>query len=358
MLPQLNRSTIPALNGVRAIAVTLVLLEHFGFEWIPGTYGVLIFFVLSGFLITWLLLKEQETTGAVSLRGFYWRRARRILPAFYVFLGAVLALLVVTRRVIHWDHVTACALYVANYFNATHASAAGNGLLNHIWSLAIEEQFYVLWPAAFILLGGNARRLSKALALTIAAIWTYRAAVHFAGATHEYIFFSFETRADHLLVGCFAAAALKSGLAARATEKLTAAAWMPFVTIAAFAGSIWLGEGNFPYRHTIGYAVEPVLAAVALLQVVALSSSRAWRWLDARPVAWLGKVSYSVYLYQQIAVFGIARFVGPHWPMPVRLAAATALTLVLAACSHYLVERPFLRLKASGARPREAVASS
>src|SRR5262252_264954 len=109
---KLSLSHIPALDGIRAIAVFLVIFYHFGFLWVPGGLGVVIFFVLSGFLITWLLLKENEKYGDVSLKGFYQRRILRIFPAFYVYWTALVLLLLLKGKTVLWPHAISAFFYV------------------------------------------------------------------------------------------------------------------------------------------------------------------------------------------------------------------------------------------------------
>src|SRR5258708_39435641 len=115
---KLSRSYIPALDGLRAVAVFLVILSHFGLELVPGSHGVMIFFVLSGFLITWLLLKENDSKGTISLSSFYKRRTLRIFPAFYVYWLMMVALLVSTGRSVLWPHAWSALFYGSNYYSA------------------------------------------------------------------------------------------------------------------------------------------------------------------------------------------------------------------------------------------------
>src|SRR6267378_3170255 len=153
---------LPALDGLRAIAVFTVIVYHFGIHTVPGDLGVSAFFVLSGFLITWLLLKEQRATGTVSTRQFYTRRVLRIFPAYYVFLAASFA--VDYARGQQWPPGLRLSglFYVVNYYNAFHGHNAGS--ISHAWSLGIEEQFYLLWPMLFlVLLRGGVGRAARAL---------------------------------------------------------------------------------------------------------------------------------------------------------------------------------------------------
>src|SRR6266545_3183390 len=141
----LTSTHIPALDGMRAVAVFLVIFYHFGFDWVPGAHGVMIFFVLSGFLITRLLLLENEKFGRISLKAFYLRRVLRIFPAFYCYWGILVAFLLLTGKQILWPHAWSALSYLSNYYVALNGDP--NNGFSHTWSLGIEEQFYLLWPA-------------------------------------------------------------------------------------------------------------------------------------------------------------------------------------------------------------------
>src|ERR1700730_4181433 len=194
---KLSTSHIPALDGLRAVAVYLVIISHFGFEMVPGAHGVMIFFVLSGFLITWLLLKENERYGKVSLADFYRRRTLRIFPAVYVYWLILIALLVATGKAVLWPHAWSALFYTSNYYSAINGDP--NNGLSHTWSLAIEEQFYLLWPFVFLMLRGNLKRMSVFLFGLIGAVCVYRAVLCFGFHVDQaYIQAAFDTRLDEL----------------------------------------------------------------------------------------------------------------------------------------------------------------
>src|SRR6266568_3863839 len=154
LLRALGGSRLPALDGLRAVAVGVVMVYHFGINAVPGDLGVSAFFVLSGFLITWLLLKEHGTTGDVSLRQFYTRRVLRIFPA------------------------PSALLYLVNYFNALHGHPTTS--IAHAWSLGIEEQFYLLWPLLLLgLLQGGVARVARALVFLIVVVVAWRCVLLF-----------------------------------------------------------------------------------------------------------------------------------------------------------------------------------
>jgi len=140
----LKQSHLPSLDGLRAIAALLVVFMHAGLSWCPGGLGVLAFFVLSGFLITWLLLKEEERFGRISMKLFYIRRSLRIFPAFYVYWLLLIGSLLFFQKRILWGQALSSFFYVNNYYQAILGDP--NTGFSHTWSLGIEEQFYLLWP--------------------------------------------------------------------------------------------------------------------------------------------------------------------------------------------------------------------
>ena len=173
----------------------------------PGGTGVLLFFVLSGFLITWLLLEEASKTGSVSLRNFYARRALRILPAFYVYAAVMLAYLWLRQRPVNYAQLTAALLYVNNYWQGIYGDP--NTGFSHTWSLAVEEQFYFLWPALFLLLWRNPARMARFLTAGIVFVWIYRLVLLYGFHVNQgYLYEAFDSRADSLMIGCLLAVLL------------------------------------------------------------------------------------------------------------------------------------------------------
>ncbi|MGH2393875.1 MAG: acyltransferase family protein, partial [Candidatus Limnocylindria bacterium] len=195
---------IPALTGVRGLAVVLVLAFHVGLP-IPsgGLVGVTLFFVLSGYLITSLLIKEWAATGSIDLARFFARRARRLVPAQIVVVGIVTVVGVVSDRAV--DAVQDALLSIAYVANWARAYGDPMGLLNHIWSLSIEAQFYVIWPLAFVLVARKRLlhgRAIVAIVIGLAAGSTVLRAVLEGGADSGRIYFGTDVRADALLAGC------------------------------------------------------------------------------------------------------------------------------------------------------------
>jgi peptidoglycan/LPS O-acetylase OafA/YrhL len=341
---------IPALNGIRAIAVFLVIFYHYGLRLpggfkVPGAHGVLIFFVMSGFLITWLLLKEHEKYGRISLKGFYRRRVLRIFPAFYFYWVLVVAILLLSHHEIIWLQAISSFLYLSNYYQAIFGDP--NNAFSHTWSLAIEEQFYLFWPFLFAaLFRRDLKKMTTFLVVLIVSVWIYRCILLFGfHLNQEYFYAAFDARLDSLMVGCLLAVLLKRGVLVHFWEIVCRGCALPVLMILLFWASVFAGPVLIPrYRDFIGLAIEPVLIAVIIVQAIALSSTALFKWMEWGWVRFLGQISYSLYLYQQLTLQSVHKRLAGQ-PEIVQLSAAVAVTILAACFSFYVIERPFLKLK-------------
>lgn len=357
-----SRSTyVPALDGLRAVAVILVVLFHLrvpGFE--AGFLGVDIFFVLSGFLITSLVLDEIDRTGTISLPAFWARRIRRLVPALVVFLVTVAAITWLTASLTERDSVRgdliATTAYVANwrfietssYFNATGIESP----LEHTWSLAIEEQFYLAWPVALVALGAASRWRRPRLAIgVLASTGTLASAIMLAilwdPSAVERAYMGTDARVFEPLLGAFGAVVaasprLRVALERRPNASIITGA-MGLIGVAGLVAALWLirPEGSIYYRGGAVFVSMMTLAIVAALwrgDAEPLSTGLAWT-----PLAWLGTISYGIYLWHwPVIVWLGVRAATPSLPV-LRALAAAALTVGLAAISFALVEQPLRR---------------
>lgn len=333
----LNRREIPALNGIRAVSVIAVMLYHFDVKWGSGHYGVMFFFVLSGFLITHLLLKENAKTGTISIRDFYIRRSLRIFPAFYVFLAVYITALLLVRKPVLWDQMLASATYVRNYFEALWHREPTQAM--HTWSLAVEEQFYLLWPFLFVRLRKNLPLLLKYLVAFIAVVWIYRGILSFLGLGKNYIYYAFDTRADALAIGCAMSIAIVLGKSQ--LGPVISRIWIGAAAMAAVIGFRVATEMGIPhFNAVIVNSVVPVLFAILIVSAIRFHESPLYSWLDHPLMRFTGVISYPLYLYHVLADNVANRL--PEW---LRLPAEFAVSFALATLSYYCVERYFLRLK-------------
>ncbi len=359
---------IRPLDGIRALAVLAVLATHAGIPFLPGGFvGVDVFFVLSGFLITSLLYDELVVRGRIDLGAFWTRRARRLLPAALVMIVAVVAArpLFVPDSVggLRWDAITTAlwsgnwrwALQGTNYFAQTGTPSP----LQHTWSLAVEEQFYLVWP--LLLLACRAVRRRRLLALSLAGVAVSALATYVLArvASPGRVYFGTDTRAQELLAGAALAALLAptwrwraANPADRQSPQTAGRRPLPLLLslcgLAALAGIATTADGApSEFRH--GLLLLTALAAAALVAGVVLDSGQpVARLLSTRLLVGIGRISYGLYLW--------------HWPVYLALdgertglhgyvlaALRAAVTGMLAGASFVLIERPARRFRV---RPR------
>jgi peptidoglycan/LPS O-acetylase OafA/YrhL len=342
------RGHIPSLDGLRAVAIGLVLLSHAGaspgFPWhdafLPykrwlGAAGVSLFFVISGFLITLLLLREQARTATVSLKGFYTRRAFRILPAYLVYLAFVLSLQVAGRASLgkgDWF----CALTYTMNFRRSPAWEVG-----HVWSLSIEEHFYLLWPLLFLRVP-HPRLVLFALG-AVALMPAARMAVEFLSDDYLHPDWCTFSRLDGIALGCCLAFV---AVTPKLRERLMPSRGQATIILLAAGGVLLLNPLLLPGcgRYVeVGFArsVEAFCFATIIWVCVQHGGGVIGRVLNWRPLVLLGTLSYSLYLWQQPFMSWDERAAWyAQWPVNLLLAIGAAVA------SYRLIEAPFLRLKA------------
>jgi peptidoglycan/LPS O-acetylase OafA/YrhL len=328
------------LDGLRAVAVLAVAVFHTGLPLLRGGWvGVDVFFVLSGFLITTLLLEERDRFGRVDLPAFYARRALRLLPALAALLVAIAGAVVigaVASSVL--DDVGWIVLYLGNW-----PAALGEelGPLSHLWSLALEEQFYVAWPLAMLALlrwvPGERRRVAV-VGGVVAAIALVRTGLYLADVVSgSRAYFGSDVRADGLLLGCTVGLAHHAGVLGRAAavlQRLVLPAALLLVAIALFPTEPFEGIGPLLFLPV------DLAAAVVIGAVVTRPGARWAALLRWEPAVRLGALSYGFYLWH-VPVMKLIDLT--QWQ---QLVVGLPLTLVAAVISRRLVELPALRLKA------------
>ncbi len=354
---------LPSLDGWRAVSIFLVLAAHSKFvpgfpaAWkeacfwlLNGNMGVRTFFVISGFLITWLMLVERDKTGQISLKHFYIRRILRIFPVYFVFLGVVFLIQLSTP----FHQGDRAWISNVTFTTGMEPPGAGNTVLTgHLWSLAVEEQFYILWP---LLVVGFSLAMHRGKALVFLAVPVvvapvFRAFVYLKMLPGDLSWivtnYTFPTNCDSLAVGC-AAAILFRDYREQLRRLLTAHPTMACLgclllilgphTLLVFklAGAL-----TVPFNQT----AHAIGAALLIMQSILLPGWGPYRWLNTRVLVWVGVLSYSLYIWQQIFCSGPATFglpdvwwmSFPGWLVPV---------FVVSCASYYLLEQPFMKLRA------------
>lgn len=339
----LRKKKIPKIDTLRAVSALIVVMYHFGFGFIPAGTGVLVFFVISGFLITWLLLDEVEKTGTISLGHFYFRRTFRIFPAFYVFWAVTVGGVLLKHGHLIRAQAIATFFYVGNYYQGlNHYPETG---LSHAWSLGVEEQYYLLWPAMVLLLARKPRSLLRATCAAILLVWVYRGILVSLRAPEEYIYTAFDTRIDHLLIGCVVAIVLRYGYFFRLVRTISSRTIYILLPLGGLllstVAASFLGTD---YRDTVGFSLDPLLVAILMVQLLA-SRSRWLNWMDSPLLVYLGTISYSTYLYHELAGGLVVRAMG-GLPKTLVMVPVLAASYAAASISYYGVEKPFLRLRA------------
>jgi len=352
-----TRDRAPGLDGVRALAVLTVIGFHEGASGLPGGFlGVDIFFVLSGFLITDLLIARYDRTGRLHLADFWTRRARRLLPALAVMLVVVTAAAAViepAREASLRLVLLAAATYTSNWYQILHhvsyfaaiSQAGAPPPFDHLWSLAIEEQFYLVWP--LIVLGVivrlDARRARVTCALTGAAVSALVMAIQYSpGGDPSAVYYGTGTHASALLIG--AALALAWPLRRLAAIPAAHAMRLDMAGIAGLAVLAW-AVGHFSGSDPVVYPVGLLLAAFAAAGLIAAAAGHGViaALTSIRPLRWVGVRSYGIYLWHWPVIALGTALAGPDASSPWLWLVETGVTIALASASWRFIETPIMR---------------
>src|SRR4051794_12462021 len=347
----------PGLDGIRGVAILLVLGQHAPTRpLIDGYVGVTVFFCLSGYLITTLLVRELQT-GTIDLRAFYRRRAARLYPALVAVVAVTTVVLLIDRRDLTVGQTLAPAAagvtYTTSLFDWTNHVFATKDYFNYTWSLSVEEQFYLLWP--FALLWGYRRRPRLFLALTTAMVGVTLALDLYLGLSravkydqHEY--FGTDTNALPILVGALLAIVVVNGWLTRTVQRLARLALPALVLL------LVLAHQDAIYRPSLVIAAGTGLALLALIGVGARPRSAGGSLLASRPLRRLGGGAYSIYLWNVLARIAVLAALGHTIVGDV---VWVAMFVVLAELSFRFVERPLrARFARAPARSRTRVTAS
>jgi peptidoglycan/LPS O-acetylase OafA/YrhL len=337
----LDRRHFPALDGLRGVSILLVLVGHASFSkgcppWLApvapvSNLGVAIFFVLSGYLITTLLMQEEARNAGISLRRFYLRRALRIMPASYAYVGVIALLAGLGLLILKRGDIACALLYLMDY----HHDRAWS--LGHYWSLSVEEQFYLVWPPALAALGARRALYLALVLLALAELFPSLGIALMPSWNHE---LRLPNGAAPIAIGCLLALRFDRLGAMRFWRS----GWWPAALIAVCVVQVHQLNAN---RVVHGLQLlTHLLVAVVILRSVRVDGDLWGRILGSRVLRTAGTLSYSLYIWQQL-------FLGQggwSWTVfPLNLLCV----LAVAVAGHLLVERPFLRLKSRFSSERD-----
>ena len=352
LVPRLP-SRIPSLDGLRAVSIALVIaghssdsnnapqfLSHFSHL---GNFGVRCFFIISGFLITTLLLKEWEKTGTISMKGFYIRRALRIFPPSLVYIGIIAACYALGWLILKPGDLAHALTYTMNYH---HRRA---WWFDHLWSLSVEEQFYILWPGLLCLAG--ARRGLKIAWGAVLVVPVIRAIMWFGfHASDSAMTKHFEANADALSTGCLLSMNFNRIGTVRWYKRFQSSSLFWVVALGLVLGGHALFAVNPASFYIIGQTIANLGTALSIDWSIRNFDRGVGRLLNWKPVVYVGAISYSLYLWQNA-------FLNSDWyAWPAKLPVNLFLAFAMAIASYYLVEQPFLRLK-KYAQPKKSTSA-
>ncbi len=355
------------LDGLRGVAILLVLMFHLRLA--PGGYlGVDVFFVISGFLITTLLVEEWQRRGAISLKRFYARRALRLLPALFAMILAVYALMLVFRTPeesrAYSREMLVSASYVANWVTLHQVPMP---TLGHTWSLSLEEQFYILWPiilCTMLALNLSRRRVLSivcagiVLSMLLRFILFRLHRMHRTGGPEDTlalfrVYMGLDTRADSLLIGCLASLLIAWNVLPRSPRFHNSTFWLSIVGLAPLVFFVTTRDLAYQPYYYGGFTLVAAIVGVMLIHLMTTPNRMARRLLEFAPLVWVGRISYSLYLVH-IPVMHFWKTDELGWRFPLQTLTIAGLCIVTAAVSHYGIERPFLRLKGRFQAPTKA----
>lgn len=358
---------IPALDGLRAVAVLIVLVAHVGFSrWVPGGFGVTLFFFISGMLITRLLLAEQAARGRIDIGLFYARRMLRLYPALLVAVVLGTLATVVVGGELLWGKVLTALLYCANYYGIHVGYSQGMQVFDPLavlWSLAIEEQYYIVFPLICLALAARVRSFTRWVVAAIVLTLAWRMVLVLGGAASDRIYMGTDTRIDSILYGCLLTLLLAAPASGARWLDWMSRRWVQWLALACLLSTFVVR--NAFVRDTLRYSLQG-LSLMPLVAGLCFTGSlrRVTIWMEHRAMRHIGRLSYSLYLLHGVVIALVSAAWGagqvePSSAGPLKFIGFVLLTvplsLALAWASYQWVEMPFVRLRRRfGSHPVEA----
>lgn len=315
---------IPAIEGLRGVAILLVIVSHVGLgDAVPVGFGVTLFFFISGFLITSLLLHEQAQTGDIALGAFYARRFLRLAPELLTMICVVSVVCAFIGHAPHRGELLAAAFYMTNYFVLLGGTLTLP--LISLWSLAVEEHYYLLYPLILRKVGGNPRRLLIGMIALVVAVLLWRTILVFVfHCSDDRTYFATDTRIDSIIYGAILSVLTRM----KAAEYLTR--WYFLVGAVALLGTFLIR--NDAFRQTLRFSLQGIALLPLFYAAVFADRLPLKRILESAPMLLIGRLSYSLYLWH----FPVVMLVGQYTKWPA--AAAIPIFSAIAACSYYFIE--------------------
>lgn len=339
---------IPSLNGLRALAILLVVWGHaeLPYQLIRESTGVTIFFFLSGYLITTLLRREFDGRGRISVKDFYLRRLFRIFPPLYIVLviAIVLSLADVIRNAMTGWGVFASFTFWTNYYIIFEGRDGLPGGMTALWSLAVEEHFYLIFPLVYMaLLRWIPKRWMQGaiLAAGCLGIMAWRSYLFLQGASYDRVYLATDTRADAILWGSVLAIVANPMYGELRAPRRKWLLTPILITGAAVVYLVSVMPSDF--GMTVGYTIQSIALAAVFVPLILAPRSILGRAMNWRPVAWVGVISYSIYLIHRPALIIAEEYIPA--PQLVTAVIAIAVTVLLSWAMLVWVDRPFARLR-------------
>jgi peptidoglycan/LPS O-acetylase OafA/YrhL len=325
---------IPSLDGLRTISIALVVISHVFHSFgktdtlFLGNLGVRVFFVISGFLITGLLLKEEDKNGKINLLKFYFRRTFRIFPPFYFYLSVMFLLTLLNVFEIPLKSFLYSSFYISNYFDPVHWN------LTHTWSLSVEEQFYLLFPGLLFIFG---RKISEKVLLAVVLLTPFiRYADYIIFENGRWMNMGFHQTMDALAIGCLLAMFYKKLHANNFYLKLLNSKLVILLPILILFCNL---TGEHPKVYALACSVMNISIAFCIDWAVTNYKSNAGKLLNSKPMISLGMMSYSIYLWQQPFFEDNPQLFWTRFPF--NFIGLAVMSLI----SYHFVEKYFLKLR-------------
>jgi peptidoglycan/LPS O-acetylase OafA/YrhL len=335
---------IPSLDGVRAISFLIVFVAHAGLDHIvPGRFGVAVFFLLSGYLITTLMIREREKTGWISLKLFYMRRALRIFPPMYAIFGATVLFLWSTHQLVGVTRGGICSqlFYYQNYY--FHGGIIPG--LGPLWSLAVEEHFYIFFPPLMLLLLArlkNYRQIAWSLLAICGLIFVWRCCVvAFMPHGMQWARDASDTRADSILFGCLLACLQQTSACERIFERKRLERYIVPGCLSVLL--VTFAVRNPIFRETLRYTLQALAIGPLLYYVIRYPETRIGKLLNTSVLSYLGLLSYSLYLIHASVLLQMQREI--HGKIAAGL-LGLLISIALAFITRIVIEKPTDKLRA------------